>query len=256
MHILITAGGTSEPIDSVRSITNTSTGRLAVCIHQAWIEYNESTQEDLTIHYVVAKGAARPKVDKQTILYEVTDTASVKETIEMILTSYEIDAMIHLMAISDYYVHSVLPVSHLARTIAEHVEQVRQDNREISVEEIESILLGDKTSAIYAKGEKVPSGEEVYLRLDKNPKLISSVKSLSPDTRLIGFKLLNEVSEKELVEVAAAQEAKNGCEFVVANDLSKIEGERHEALFVKDGKIIARADSKEGIAEEIVKHLS
>ena len=56
MNIIVTAGGTSEPIDNVRRIANTGTGRLGSLVA------DELAEADWTGHifYVCAKDSIRP----------------------------------------------------------------------------------------------------------------------------------------------------------------------------------------------------
>ena len=107
MHVLITAGGTSEPIDTVRKITNTSTGRLAATIYEQMVQHKSNTGKPMTFHYVVGSATVLPEFDRDTNVYHVTDTRSVEATVQEILSHNTIDIVLHLMAISDYYVAAV-----------------------------------------------------------------------------------------------------------------------------------------------------
>ena len=49
--IIITAGGTSEKIDNVRKITNSSTGKLGMTIANYLLKENN----DLLIYYICSK---------------------------------------------------------------------------------------------------------------------------------------------------------------------------------------------------------
>ena len=53
------------------------------------------------------------------------------------------------------------------------------------------------------KAGKISSGgKTLTLTLKRTPKIISSIKKLAPETFLVGFKLLSNVSEKELLKKA------------------------------------------------------
>ncbi|MFR8961306.1 MAG: phosphopantothenoylcysteine decarboxylase, partial [Enterococcus faecalis] len=54
MDVLVTAGGTSEPIDNVRSITNHSSGGLGKAIAESFLAAGH------TVTYVTTKHALRP----------------------------------------------------------------------------------------------------------------------------------------------------------------------------------------------------
>jgi len=255
MHILISAGGTSEPIDSVRSITNTSTGLLASIIHKHWVEYRHETSKSITIHYVVATPAVMPMVDKDTIIYKVSDTFSVQQTVREILKNHKIDIIIHLMAISDYYVTDVRSTKDLSLSLESFIKEQMLHGKEVTADSIEAFL--NQPNKGYKRGDKkISSKDDLMLSLGQTPKIISEIKSLSPESRLVGFKLLDHVSEKELVRVANEQSIKNQCEFVVANDLQYITKDQHKAIIIKDNQVIHRCETKEDIAKNIIKELT
>ena len=85
-NILITAGGTSEPIDEIRAITNKSTGRLGSAICE---EFNKR-EEAGRIFYVHGKGAVLPKGEMVT-LYEVMSTQNVLDCMRDILSGNTVD---------------------------------------------------------------------------------------------------------------------------------------------------------------------
>ena len=58
MKIVITAGGTSEPIDDVRKITNTSTGSLGLAIGNAFLQEHRDAVDK--IYYLHGERAPYP----------------------------------------------------------------------------------------------------------------------------------------------------------------------------------------------------
>ena len=101
MKILITAGGTLEKIDQVRSITNNSTGEMGLKI------CNELSKiEGVEIYYLNTKTSMKPKNGFLFNVYpiEVNDTQSVHDKMKEIIQTNKIDYVIHAMAISDYKV--------------------------------------------------------------------------------------------------------------------------------------------------------
>ena len=69
------------------------------------------------------------------------------------------------------------------------------------------------------------------LFLKQTPKIISQVKKWNPNIRLIGFKLLVDVSKEELLTVARASLTKNQAEIIVANDLSDISDSQNKFCY-------------------------
>ena len=104
MKIMITAGGTSERIDDVRTITNSSTGRLGYAVGKAFAEkYRDDIEK---IYYLHGKRASYPDYDNIEPV-EIEGVADLQEAMERILKADKIDAVIHAMAVSDYVVKEV-----------------------------------------------------------------------------------------------------------------------------------------------------
>ncbi len=59
LNIIITAGGTSEKIDSVRKITNNSSGKLGSIIADTFLNKNDNNIEK--IYYICPKNAIKPQ---------------------------------------------------------------------------------------------------------------------------------------------------------------------------------------------------
>lgn len=94
MKILITGGGTREPIDGVRFIANFSTGKTAAALADHFAGRGDS------ITYVCAQGAPRP-IESCTIRSFVT-FADLDQALQGVLREEYYDAVIHLAAVSDY----------------------------------------------------------------------------------------------------------------------------------------------------------
>ena len=71
---------------------------------------------------------------------------------------------------------------------------------------------------------------------------------------MIGFKLLVDVSNEELLETARASLIKNQAEIIVANDLTEISNKEHKAYLVGNDTV-NRAQSKEEIAQLLYLHI-
>ncbi|MDF1618511.1 phosphopantothenoylcysteine decarboxylase domain-containing protein [Petrocella sp. FN5] len=254
MNIIITAGGTSEKIDPVRKITNTSTGLLASKIYNALVEVIHGHHNPIHIDYVAAKNAQLPKIKSPHQLYSVTDTQSVDQILSELFTSKKIDIMIHCMAVSDYYVSRIQTETQLATELLDLVEQKNTASQEVQLDDVLTILRNNSYHQL-DKCNKIVSSESLYLRLSETPKLIEKVKKISPNTRLIGFKLLHNAPEEYLLQTANMMALTSRCELVVANNLTSIHGENHEAFIIKNGKVIDTCFTKEEIANSLKDYL-
>ena len=104
------------------------------------------------------------------------------------------------------------------------------------------------------KDTKISSYENnLVLVLKPTPKIISLIKKESPLTYLVGFKLLDGVSKKELIEVAKRLRDKNKCDLVVANDLEDIRNKEHKAYIIDKEDKVVEASDKEDIAKKLVR---
>jgi phosphopantothenate-cysteine ligase len=225
---LVTAGGTSERIDGVRSITNFATGRLGSLIAEKLAGQSgaECAAEHGTgkIFYVCGPHAVRPNLGTggpHTHTIEVIPVEGVSDLearVREILRENKIGAIVHSMAVSDYYVDRVL----------------------------------DATGNEIKNADKIDSSQrELRLVLKPAQKIIGMFHELSPESVLVGFKLLNKAPETTLLDAAYALLVKNSCAAVLANDLAAISGEKHAAFLIDARKNIVRFETKEQIAHGI-----
>lgn len=232
--IVITAGGTSEKIDNVRKITNSSSGKLGLTIANHLLKEND----DLIIYYVCSKNSLRP-LDKRIKVIEIDDTINLKKEIENLLLNEKIDYFIHSMAVSDYTTDYVTTIERIKASIK------NTSNLEEAFSNIEII-----------NGNKISSYEDnLVIVLKQTPKIISIIKDLSPQTYLVGFKLLDGVSKEELISVAKKLRDKNKCDLVVANDLATIRNGEHIAYIIDKNNEIEESHGKDDIAKKLVRRM-
>ena len=249
MNIVITAGGTSEHIDAVRAITNTGTGTLASIIANKFVDYHYG--EFNKIFYIHTTNAKLPDDSDKIELIQVEDTMSVYNAVQKVLKENKIDYFIHAMAISDYYVDFVSTADRVVKSITHSLNVADDKCIELRPDDVAKTFLKGENRLDNSK--KLSSNEDnLVVVLRKTPKIIGSIKEISPDTRLIGFKLLNNVSVQELVDVAYALLMKNSCDYVIANDSNKITRYYHEAHFVDKNKNYTTVYSNEDIAKKLI----
>lgn len=237
--VIITAGGTSEKIDNVRKITNSGSGKLGCTIANKLIELHEKDIDK--IYYVCSKSSFKPSHNKIEII-EIMDTKDLEKTVKNLLTNNDIDYFIHSMAVSDYTVDYVTTVQSLALNITNNI-----DKNVVDLICAHSDNLNDN---------KISSNEEnLIIKLKKSPKIISIIKNISPSTYLVGFKLLDSVSETTLINTAVKLKDKNNCNLVVANDLQNIRKGNHKAFIVKTSNDYTIASGKEDIASKLISEM-
>ena len=182
-NIIITAGGTSEPIDNVRKITNTGSGKLGSVIADKLIQLK--SEKINKIYYICAKESYKP-TSKNIEIIEIVSANDLANTITSLLQNEKIDYFIHTMAVSDYTVDYI--------TTAEILTKAMESDTPYNV------LCNYKDGI---KADKISSSEDnLIIKLKRTPKIISLIKNISPSTFLVGFKLLDHVSENNLIDVA------------------------------------------------------
>lgn len=247
MNLIITAGGTRERIDSVRTITNDATGRLGSLIAGEFLRRLADGTHN--IYYLCGIGAAIPDIsDAKLHIIRIEGTKQLQDEMERLLTTQKVDAVIHSMAVSDYRVGSVTTLEMVAEAI---YQKARKIPGEASYEEWEDAVrkaVLEKT----VEGQKISSElEHPLLILEKTPKIISMIKELRPQTVLVGFKLLSGASREKLADTAYKLLQKNGCDFVLANDTETIKDGLHMGYLIDPAGGYETFTSKEQIAEGI-----
>ena len=235
-NIVITAGGTSEKIDNVRRITNSASGKLGSLIAQYFCEnYNNKINK---IYYICSPTSFKPSSSLCEII-EIVDTNDLKIAVEKVLSNNKIDCFIHSMAVSDYTV--------------DYVTTVQELSNNININNIEKSIVSFNKGF---KDTKISSSiKDLIIKLKPTPKIINLIKKISPNTMLVGFKLLDNVSEKKLIDVAKNLMQKNDCDVVVANDQKNISLNYHKAFIIDSNFSITTAQTKNEIAEKLCKKI-
>lgn len=233
MNVLITAGGTKEQIDSVRSIANHGTGRLGAKIADAFAQVASVSH----IAYVCGSNAALPETDKAQIC-PIRGTRDLEGVIRRLTKERHYDAIIHSMAVSDYRVKTVTTVSEISEAVK------GKENPAAVISDMEGFDQNGKLSS------SIP---DLAVLLERTPKIIGMLRQLAPDAVLVGFKLLDHVPHRELMEVAEKLLHTNDCDFVLANDMETVNSPCHVGFLLDRAGNAVQCNGKDAIAAEIVR---
>ena len=247
MNILITAGGTSEKIDNVRSITNHSTGRLGKEIGDTFLAQGHH------VTYVTTPQAVRPTSESNLTLIEIETTKELESALLEQFRHQTFDGIIHSMAVSDFTTETTFSEDLFIEKLAAKLttDGNLSDLANLTEELYHSL---DEIGKTIQQEKKIPSGtDRLLLFLKKNPKIIAMLREQQPQAVLVGFKLLVGVSTEELVRVGQSILAKNRCDFVLANDLEEIHGDQHIGILIDKQGHTETAQTKNEIAKLIVK---
>ncbi|WP_288598632.1 phosphopantothenate--cysteine ligase [uncultured Streptococcus sp.] len=224
MHILITSGGTSEAIDSVRSITNHSTGSLGKVLAETALAKGHH------VTLITTPTALKPAPHPDLRISLIRNVEELLAQMKQEVPQHQV--LIHAMAVSDYTPVYMTGLDEAAKS-QDLTTFLHQENQETKI-----------------------SSKDDYqvLFLKKTPKIISLVKEWNPAIQLIGFKLLVAVSAEELIQVARESLVKNHASMIVANDLTQIQNGRHQAYLVTSDQVL-QASTKSEIAEMVLRSI-
>jgi len=220
VKILITSGGTEEPIDGVRYITNFSTGKTGAVL--------ADTLNALGAQVTLLHGhrSLLPENDIETESF--TSFTDLNNKLKNHLASAEYDAIIHLAAVSDFSVDYI---------------------------ETES---GERLSPM--KIGKLSSDENLNIRLKKNFKILNRLKKYNLSGNriiVIGFKLTDTDSPQEIDTAVKKLLISGDVDFAVHNNLREISSENHPArIFSAAGDIIYKTKTKKEMAESLFSIIS
>jgi phosphopantothenoylcysteine decarboxylase/phosphopantothenate--cysteine ligase len=211
--ILITCGGTQEPIDTVRVISNLSSGRTGVLMAEAF--------QELGCDVTLLKSSSAVRSEQISRQESFTSFESLRQQLMHFLGTEEFTHIFHLAAVSDY-------------SVAE-IEVEGRHYRPLEVKKINS------------------EAETMNLHLKKNPKLVNHLREYSKNKNLkvVAFKLTSQ-ADAAARQTAVDKLLKSGqADFVVHNDLSEIDisTKTHKFTLHSQGQAVVCPDLDRLIAE-------
>ncbi len=213
MKILITSGGTKIPIDTVRDITNMSTGTFGTRIAEAFLRHGHQ------VHFIRAKESKSP-------MRRVIDCVH--------------DASMKVEDLASWYAERTKWMPKYSESEYKTFEQYERCLRlGMGTHKPDVVVLAAAVSDYYVPNPmqgKLRSNDMLTIKLEALPKIINKVKGWAadykPDMKLVGFKLLVGSTRSELILASKKSCEENGCDMVVANDLEDIKFNKHKILLV------------------------
>lgn len=211
-QILITAGGTREPIDSVRFIGNVSSGRTAAVLADDLCR----TGHDVT--WLGANDAVQPDLVAQMERYD--SFADLKQQLQSLLGATSFDVVIHAAAVGDFSVAGI--------------ETGCGNGKEET---------GGKLSSGSNLVLRLKPNPKLLDRLKQ--------WSVNPAIRVIGFKLTDTMDAPQRLAAIQKQLDNPGVDAVVHNDLSDISETDHLFCFYGKNQVPVKCGSKGELANTI-----
>lgn len=250
-RILITGGPTNEYIDEVMKITNMSSGKVAIELAEHFI----NGEYEVTL--LLTKNVKNNILDSlvlcnnfHLIRFETTDELLNAIKDESKNNTY--DAIIHSSAVADYKPEYSFRMEDMANEIADFIlDNARNLNEDFTSKEIYDSIFEILTNPKCKVNDdtKISSVEpNLTVKLGLTPKIISHLRELFPDAFICGFKLLENVSENELIDAATKQIQKCKTNLCFANDLAELrKGNAARLVVTANGYNNIQVDGAEGI---------
>jgi len=217
MNVLVTGGGTSAPIDDVRTITNVSTGRFAAAISESCLARGAS------VWHLHAPLAQLPILRLARFDLERDDPAGEFDRLRRLHDRWKaVRDRLHLVPLK-------------SGTVADYAQSLHQLllTQSINVAFL-AMAVSDYEPAPVAG--KIDSDEsELVVQCRRTPKVIRSVRDWAPSVYLVGFKLLSRAATPELIRQAEVSGQTNRADLTVANDLQSLVAGRHTVHLVRAG---------------------
>lgn len=229
MRVLITSGGTKIPIDRVRSITNMSSGTFGSAICANFL------QQAHDVDFVMAEGSKTPF--ELRLSGEDHHNARHFEDWQSWVKEHR----------KQYKAYTYKTYEDYAKVIAKLLTSNTYDVIVLAA------AVSDYGVANYVDG-KIRTSASLEIQLEPLGKVISNVRVMQPQAYFVGFKLLVNSKDEELIEAAQDSIKRNGCDMIVANDLRDIQQNDHRLLIVTRSGVLEKKKSGQtrALAGELV----
>jgi phosphopantothenate---cysteine ligase (CTP) len=234
MNVVVTAGGTVAPIDDVRQITNASTGRFGAMIAEA------ALSRAANVWYLHAPGALQPFDRLARFDLEAPDPSIELRRLATLRARWlEVRDRCH----SEPLRKGAVP---------EYAERLEAILREHPIDIAFLAMAASDFAPDPVAGKLSSDSTTLTIRCHRLPKVIQAVRDWSPEVYLVGFKLLSNVPEAELIRQGEEACLANRADLTVANDLSTVRSGRHTIHLIRPGHPTETFGPEDSIADRLV----
>jgi len=212
LRILVTAGGTEEPVDGVRRLTNISTGATGGVLSRF---FAEAGAEVLLLH------AERAPLDEIPVRQETfLSFADLSAVLRGLLEERPWDAVVHLAAVSDY-----------------SIAAIEVDGRPVAPGATGKIGTGREVVLRLTANPKLVDSLRTW--------------SCNPSVQIVAFKLTDDPDPSSRAAQVQALIDRGTADLVVHNDLREIDEDRHPAVIHGPTGPLVRTETKEELARAL-----
>lgn len=233
-EVLVTAGGTIAPVDDVRALRNSSTGRFAARIAEAL------ARRGATVHYLHAPDALRPFHRLAAFDLDAPDPDAEVERLRQLRrdwVAFRERIRFHPLATGT--------VTEYDRAILALGDQHRFDAAFLA-------MAASDYAPEPVRGKIGSDAATLAIVCHRQPKVIERFRSRFPQTFLVGFKLMSRVPTETLISTAEAAARTHGADLTVANDLATVQAGRHAVHLVASGQPVESIAPPDDIAARLV----
>ncbi len=234
MNVLVTGGGTSAPIDDVRTITNVSTGHFAATISESCLA------RGACVWHLHTPAAQLPMLRRAQFDMEGDDPTGELDRLRRLHEEWEAARdRLHLVPLK-------------AGTVADYARSL---HHLLLTQPIDLAFLAMAVSdyePVPVSGKVSSDENELIVRCVRTPKVIRSVRDWAPSVYLVGFKLLSRATMPELISQAEASGQTNRADLTVANDLQSLLAGRHTVHLVRTGHAPVTLEPGADLADRLV----
>lgn len=210
--ILITAGGTEEPIDGVRTISNFSTGKTGAVLADIF------TNAGFDVTLITSERGAEPSNKIEIFKYKSFN--DLNNLLITILQNKEFKGVIHAAAVSDYSVDYLT-----------YKGEKFYPDKDIKLDSSESFSITLKPN--FKIIEKIKSYSKTPLKL-------------------IGFKLTKNGTKELINNKIESLFKNGSVDYVVHNDLTQINGDQHLSTIYSRGNILFHSTTKRELGQNLL----
>jgi phosphopantothenate-cysteine ligase len=234
MNVLVTSGGTVAPIDDVRQITNVSTGRFGARIAEALM------RRGAFVYYLHAPGALLPFDRLAKFNLHTSDPeAEIRRLTELRIEWSRLAGDCYLWPVE-------------GGTAPNYARQLRMILKQDRIDIAFLAMAVSDFAPEPVEGKLSSDTSTLTIQCHRQPKVIQSVRDWSPETYLVGFKLLSNAPESELIRQAEEACRTNRADLTVANDLKTVQANEHTIHLVRTGQSTETYGPEGDIAEQLV----
>lgn len=232
---VVTAGGTREPLDEVRHLTNLATGSLPAAMAEQLLA------RGWQVEYICGPGAVRPGFLRLELDVRADDWRA--RLAEAELRAADLHAKLRHGLL---HLHPVETAVEMAATLAAVCRRA-QPAAVVCAAAVADFAPRAQVGKLSSRQGPDGSAVPLVLHLEPTPKAIDGVKPAAPRTRLMAFKLLAGAEESELVAAAVALASRSAADLVYANDVRTYRaGQRSGLLLGPEGQELGRPDGGSG----------